>query len=303
MSSILEITQGSIDQGILWGIMAIGVFITFRLLDFPDLTVDGSFALGGATCAKLIVLGINPIIALIISIISGLLAGLVTALLNTKFKIPSILAGILAQLALFSINLRVMGRANTPLLRNKTMFDNFSEILSKIGINIDTKYTSLLLGIMFAIFVIVFLYWFFGTEIGCAIRATGHNANMVRAQGQSTDTTTIIALMISNGLVAMSGALVGMSQGYADINMGTGAIVIGLASIVIGEVIFSRTKSFGAALTGIVIGSIIYRIIIAAVIQVGLNPDDLKMFTAIIVTFALALPEIRRYLISKRQGM
>ncbi len=301
MIGILGATQGAVIQGILWGIMAIGVFITFRLLDFPDLTVDGSFALGGATCAKLIVDGVNPALALVIAMLTGCAAGYITAFLNTKFKIPSILAGILAQLSLFSINLRIMGRSNTPLLKEKTLFDNIQDTLKNFSINIDADYISLVVGIFFVLLVIGVLYWFFGTEIGCAIRATGHNANMVRAQGQNTNTTTIIALMISNGLVALSGSLVAMNQGYADIQMGTGAIVIGLASIVIGEVVFSKTKSFWAALIGIVVGSVLYRIIIAFVLQVGLKTDDLKMFTAIIVSVALALPELRRYYLSRKQ--
>lgn len=303
MSSILGATHGAVNQGILWGIMAIGVFITFRLLDFPDLTVDGSFALGGAICAKLITVytGINPIVAIAISTLSGCIAGYITAFLNTKFKIPAILSGILAQLSLFSINLRVMGRANTPLLKVETLFDKVEKIFNNLGIKIDRDYVALVIGIIFAMLVVVFLYWFFGTEIGCAIRATGHNANMVRAQGQNTDTTTVIALMISNGLVALSGALVAMHQGYADIQMGTGAIVIGLASIVIGEVIFSRTKSFFSALIGIVVGSVVYRIIIAFVLQMGLKTDDLKMFTAIIVSIALALPALKKFVVNRKQ--
>lgn len=298
---MLGAAEGAVIQGILWGIMAIGVFITFRLLDFPDLTVDGSFALGGATCARLIVGGMSPIFAMIIAGLVGLAAGYITAFLNTKFKIPGILAGILAQISLYSINLRVMGRPNTPLLKHKTLFDNLEDFFANtLGWGLDRNYISMIIGIVCVILVIVFLYWFFGTEIGCAIRATGHNPDMVRAQGQNTDTTVVLALMLSNGLIAFSGALVCMNQGYADVQMGVGAIVIGLASIVIGEVIFSKTKSFGSALTAIVVGSVIYRLIIALVLQLGLKTDDLKMFTAIIVSIALGIPVLKRHLVSKK---
>lgn len=293
--------EGALIQGVLWGIMAIGVFITFRLLDFPDLTVDGSFALGGAVCARLIVEGVSPFLAMIVAGLSGLLAGYITAFLNTKFKIPAILAGILAQISLYSINLRVMARPNTPLLKNDTLFTNLHDFLqSTFGISARPNTVALIIGVAATILVVLFLYWFFGTEIGCAIRATGHNPDMVRSQGQNTNTTVVLALMLSNSLVAFSGALVGMYQGYADVQMGVGAIVIGLASIVIGEVVFSWTKSFATTLVAIVVGSVIYRMIIALVLQLGLKTDDLKMFTAIIVSIALAIPVWKRHLNAKK---
>lgn len=300
MSNIIGITQGAISQGVLWGIMAIGVFITFKLLDFPDLTVDGSFALGGATCTRMLTLGFSPTISILLSIFTGLLAGLITAFLNTKFKIPPILAGILTQLSLYSINLRIMGKPNIGLLQEKTLFKNAEEFLEKLGIKLSSDQIVLIIGILIVAIVIALLYWFFGTEIGCAIRATGHNPNMVRAQGQNTKVTTTIALMLSNAVVALSGALVSMHQGYGDVQMGIGAIVIGLAAIVIGEVIFSNVVSFANILISVVVGSVVYRLIIAFVLKVGLDTNDLKMFTAVIVSVALALPEIKRYLDSRK---
>lgn len=283
--NILLAMQGAISQGILWGIMALGVYITFRILDVADLTVDGSFATGGAVCAVAVIGGVNPYIAVILATVSGFIAGLVTGLLHTKCEIPAILAGILTQIGLYSINLRIMGRSNLPLLQVDTMFKSMASML-----NITNPWATLLIGAVFAFLVIAACYWFFGTEIGSAIRATGNNEKMVRSLGVSTSTTKVLGLSISNALIAMSGALVTQSQGYADIKMGIGAIVIALASIVIGEVIFGKAKGFKMRLTSIVIGSIIYRMIVAIVLQMGLSTDDLKLLTAIIVAVALTVP-------------
>lgn len=283
--NILLAMQGAISQGILWGIMALGVYITFRILDVADLTVDGSFATGGAVCAVAVISGVNPYIAVILATVSGFIAGLVTGLLHTKCEIPAILAGILTQIGLYSINLRIMGRSNLPLLQVDTMFKSMGSML-----NITNPWATLLIGSIFAFLVIAACYWFFGTEIGSAIRATGNNEKMVRSLGVSTSTTKVLGLSISNALIAMSGALVTQSQGYADIKMGIGAIVIALASIVIGEVIFGKAKGFKMRLTSIVIGSIIYRMIVAIVLQMGLSTDDLKLLTAIIVAVALTVP-------------
>lgn len=304
MESILGATQGAVIQGVLWSVMAIGVYITFRLLDFPDLTVDGSFALGGATCARLMVEGVHPFLALLIATITGFLAGYITAFLNTKFKIPAILAGILSQISLYSLNLSVMGRPNTPLLREETLFDKGENLVKSIlGLEkVSSNVIALIIGIFVAILIIIVLYWFFGTEIGVAIRASGHNPDMVRAQGQNTNITTVITLMLSNGLVALSGALIAMNQGYADVQMGVGAIVIGLASIVIGEVVFVRFRSFGGVLVAVVLGSIVYRVIIAIVLQLGLSTDYLKMFTAIIVSIALGLPVLKKHMNTRKVG-
>ena len=283
--SILLAMQGALSQGILWGFMALGVYITFRLLDIADLTVDGSFATGGAVCAVCLVNGVDPVLSLILSTIAGFIAGFVTGFLHTKCQIPAILAGILTQIGLYSINLRIMGRSNTPLLQ----YDNIFEGLENLT-GLSNNWIVLIIGLIVTILVIVILYWYFGTEIGSSIRATGNNEQMVRALGVNTNVTKTLGLMISNGLIALSGALVTQQQGYADVRMGIGAIVIGLASIVIGEVIFGHKGAFGTRLTSIVVGSVIYRIIVAVVLQLGLNTDDLKLLTAILVAIALTVP-------------
>ena len=285
--SILLAMQSAIGQGILWGIMALGVYITFRLLDIADLTVDGSFATGGAVCAISITNGINPLLSILIAVLAGFICGLITGLLHTKCKIPAILAGILTQIGLYSINLRIMGSSNIPLLQSETIFDQLQGM-----VNLSTNWITLIIGIILVIIVIALCYWFFGTEIGSAIRATGNNEHMVRALGVNTNTTKLLGLMISNGLIALSGALITQSQGYADVKMGIGAIVIGLASIVIGEVLFGHKKGFLVYLTAIIVGSIVYRIIVAIVLQLGLSTDDLKLLTALIVGIALTIPVI-----------
>lgn len=283
--SILLAMQGALSQGILWGLMALGVYITFRLLDIADLTVDGSFATGGAVCAVCLVNGVDPVLSLILSTIAGFIAGFVTGFLHTKCQIPAILAGILTQIGLYSINLRIMGRSNTPLLQYGNIFEGLENLTG-----LSNNWIVLIIGLIVTILVIVILYWYFGTEIGSSIRATGNNEQMVRALGVNTNVTKTLGLMISNGLIALSGALVTQQQGYADVRMGIGAIVIGLASIVIGEVIFGHKGAFGTRLTSIVVGSVIYRIIVAVVLQLGLNTDDLKLLTAILVAIALTVP-------------
>lgn len=285
---ILLAIQGAASQGVLWGIMALGLYITFKVLDFADLTVDGSFALGGAVSAVLLVNGWNPFLSLLIAFLAGGISGVVTGLLHTKLEIPGILAGILTMIALYSINIRIMGQANTPLLGVDTIM-----VKLEILLGIDRTMSSLITGIVFSVVIIMILYWFFGTELGSVIRATGNNERMVRAQGVNTDNMKIIGLMLSNALVALSGAMVAQSQGYGDVGMGTGTIVIGLASIIIGEVIFGVRFSFWYRLMSVVFGSIIYRIIIAVVLQLGLKSTDLKLLTAIIVALALALPVVK----------
>ncbi|MBS4986200.1 MAG: ABC transporter permease [Hungatella hathewayi] len=279
--------QGAVAQGVLWGIMVLGVYITFRLLDIADLTVDGSFALGGCVCAVLVVkYNVNPVLALLVATIAGLLAGAITGILHTVFEIPAILAGILTQIALWSINLRVMGgKSNMPLLKVKTLI---SSVVDMTGLT--QSQASLIVGIVVAILMIVLLYWFFGTEIGSALRATGNNEDMIRALGVNTKMTKLLALMISNGLVGLSGGLVCQSQKYADIGMGTGAIVIGLAAIVIGEVLMGRLRSFGSKLTSAVVGAVVYFLIRAIVLQLGLSANDMKLFSAVLVALALSIP-------------
>ena len=287
ISSLLSAVPGALSQGVLWGVMVIGVYITFRLLDIADMTCDGSFSLGGCVCAVLIVnFNVNPVVAILASIIAGSLAGCVTGLLHTVFEIPAILAGILTQYSLWSINLRIMGgKSNVPLLKSETIFSGLVEMTG-----LRNAHVALIIGVVLAIVVVMFLYWFFGTELGASLRATGNNEHMIRALGVDIKKTKLLALMIANALVAFAGALVCQSQKYADINMGTGAIVIGLASIVIGEVLFSRFKSFYMKLTSAIVGCCTYFLIRAIVLWLGLDPNDMKLLSAVIVALALATP-------------
>ena len=287
--SILLAILGAISQGVLWGLLTLGVYITFKILDFPDMTVDGSFALGGAVSAVLIVKGVNPWLAVIPAIAAGMLAGAVTGLLHTKVKIPGILAGILTMLALYSVNVRIQGQANIPLLGEDTIISTLGSIIPT-----STNNLALIIGLIISVGIVAILYWFFGTELGSSIRATGNNEDMVRALGVSTDRMKIIGLMLANALVALSGAFVSQSQGFADVGMGQGAIVIGLASIIIGEVIFGSRFNFAYKLGSIIGGSIIYRIIIAVVLQLGMKSTDLKLLTAVIVAIALGIPVMKK---------
>jgi ABC-type uncharacterized transport system, permease component len=286
----------AIPQGLIWAILALGVYITFRILDFPDMSCEGSFALGGSVSAVLMVsLNWNPFLTLILATLAGMLAGAVTGFLHTKLKIPAILAGILTMVGLYSVNLRVMGQANTSLIGKSTMVSMIKDLFpaaKESGMSDSTLQFLVtgIIGLVFTALVVIILYWFFGTEIGCCVRATGNNAAMVRAQGVNTDKMKILGLIISNGFIALSGAIVTQSQGYADVGMGVGSIVIGLASIVIGEVIFIKAKNFAFKLFTIILGSIIYRIIIAIVLRMGLNTNDLKLLTAIVVALALSIP-------------
>lgn len=302
LTGILKNLPDAISLGILWGVMCLGVYITFKILDIADMTVDGTFALGGCVTATLVVNGINPILSLIVATIAGMLAGCVTGFLHTKLKIPAILSGILSMLALYSINLKVLaGKSNLamPQLGGgnvKTVIDYVCDLTG-----LSSSNATLLFGLIIVILAMVILYWFFGTEIGCAIRATGNNGDMVRALGVNTDTMKIIGLIISNGLVSLSGAMVAQSQRYGDVGMGTGTIVIGLASIIIGEVILNKAISFKTKLMSVVLGSIIYRVIIAVVLRLGMNPNDLKLLTAIIVALALSLPIIKGKINEKKK--
>lgn len=286
MAGILSSLQGAVGQGILWGIMVLGIYITFRLMDIADLTVDGSFALGGSVCAAMVVdKGMNPVAALVICLIAGMIAGAVTGILHTVFEIPAILAGILTQISLWSVNLKVMGKSNMNLGKAETPFSWLKETLG-----ISQSQSMILAGLVVTVLVIVFLYWFFGTELGSAMRATGNNEDMVRALGGNTNRYKLLALTVSNGLVGLSGGLVCQGQGYADIQMGTGAIVIGLAAIIIGEVLLGRLVPFYWKLIAVVAGSVIYQIIRAVVLRLGFDSDNMKALTAIIVVVALAIP-------------
>ncbi len=290
MSGILMSFYGAVSQGVLWSLMVLGVYITFRLLDIADLTVDGSFALGGCVCAVMIVNhGMNPVAALLMGLLAGAVAGAVTGILHVIFDIPAILAGILTQISLWSVNLRIMGKSNVPLLQTRTVFLDLSD-----AAGISQSNANMLVGVLFAAAGIAVLYWFFGTEIGCAIRATGNNEYMVRALGVDTRITKLIGLTISNAYVGLSGALICESQKYADINMGTGAIVIGLAAIVIGEVLLGRFVNFAHKLFAVVVGSAVYFLIRAIVLQLGMDANDMKLLSALIVAVALAIPAVSR---------
>ena len=284
MSGFINALPGAIGQGLIWGIMAIGVYITFRVLDFADLTVDGTLATGGAALVTAMMNGVNVYVALVIAFAAGCLAGLVTGLLNTAFGIPPILAGILTQLALYSINLRILGKANQPVSSYKYHLICTMSELNK----------ALLVATAFVLVIIAILYWFFGTEVGHAIRATGTNMNMARANGININSSKILALVISNGLVALAGGLLAQDQGYSDINMGRGAIVIGLAAVIVGEVLLGKIfKNFALKLLAVAIGGIIYYVVMQFVISLGLNTDDLKLLTAAVVAVFLGIPYIK----------
>ena len=282
MSGFLASLPGACAQGIIWGIMAVGVYLTCKVLDLADLTVDGSFGTGGAVLVVCTIAGMNIWLAMLLAFLAGCIAGLVTGILHTKFGIPAILAGILTQLALYSVNLRIMsGRANVAL--------NIDEY----GILVSLRYIpkSILVGGAFALVIIGLLYWFFGTELGAGVRATGCNEAMARANGINTGFNKVLGLVLSNGIVALSGGLLAQYQGFADINMGRGAIVIGLAAVIIGDVIFGKLfKNFALRLLAAVLGGVIYYIVIQLVLQMGLNANDLKLFSALVVALFLGVP-------------
>ena len=290
MSGLLVSLQGAVAQGVLWGIMVLGVYITFRLMDIADMTVDGSFALGACVCAVLVVnKGVNPVLALLVAAAAGVVAGAVTGILHTVFEIPAILAGILTQISLWSINLRIMGgKSNLPLLKVKTLI---SGLAASFGMT--QAQASMIVGIVLAVAAILFLYWFFGTEIGSAMRATGNNEDMVRALGVDTRMTKLLSLMVSNGLVGLSGALVCQSQKYGDVGSGTGAIVIGLAAVIIGTNIFKNRQKVNSS-TAAIVGSIIYKACVALALSMGLVPQDLKLVTAALFLIILVLGNVRR---------
>ena len=283
----------AVSQGLIWGIMAIGVYITYKILDVADLSVDGSLCTGGATCIILIVNGKPIWFALLCAIIVGAIAGLVTGLFITKFGIPAILAGILTQLALYSINLHIMGFNTSSFSKSNlpVSVDKYNLIVSSRYVRELSLRNPMFVILIFVVLTIAILYWFFGTELGSSIRATGANVQMARAQGINTDKTKVIGLVISNSIVAFSGALLSQYQGFSDINMGRGSIVIGLAAVIIGEVIFSKVfKNFALKLSACVIGAIVYYAVIQFVLKLGLSTDDLKLLTAVVVAIFLAIP-------------
>ncbi len=290
---LLNAMPGALAQGLIWGIMAIGVYITYKILDVADLTVDGSLCTGGAVCVILTINGVPVGVAFLMAFVAGLLAGMITGIFHTKFGIPAILAGILTQLALYSINLHIMGwgtdngsKSNLPI-----SVDKYKLLVSARYVRELSLRNPLVLLAIFLVVIIAILYWFFGTELGASLRATGANGNMARAQGINTNTTKVLGLMLSNGLVALSGALLAEYQGFSDVNMGRGAIVIGLAAVIIGEVVFGKIfRNFSLKLLSCAFGAVIYYIVIQFVLRLGLSTDDLKLLSALVVAMFLAVP-------------
>lgn len=281
----MAIVVSALSQGLLWSVLAVGVYLSYRFLNISDLTSEGSFTLGAAVCASNIVMGKDPLLSCLLALVAGALAGLVTGVLHTKFKMPSLLAGILSMTGLYSINLRIMGKANIPLTQSVTLLTKLKNIF---GLARDRD-GAIYLGLIVVVILIILLVWFFNTEFGFSVVATGNNDKMIRANGVDSDKTIIAGLMLSNALIALSGSLVAQYNGYADVTMGIGAIVVGLASVIIGEVLF-KDKYFAVCLIGVVVGSIIYRLIVTFVVNTNfISANDMKLFTAIVVAVAIII--------------
>ena len=305
LGSFVNALPGAASQGLIWGIMAIGLYITYKILELSDLTVDGSFCTGGAVCAMMLSAGNNVWIAMLVALLAGMAAGWVTSFFHTKLGIPAILSGILTQLGLWSVNLAIMGmKANQALNVNKYDLVVSLRYLQDVNKGLRPIYQHPIISVgLFAAVIIFVLYWFFGTELGASIRATGANANMARAQGINTDRNKVIGLMISNGLVALAGALLAQYQSFADINMGRGAIVIGLAAIIIGDVVFGKLfRNFGLKLAAVCLGAVIYYLVIQAVISLmDIDSNYLKLISALIVAVFLAVPNLRGKLFKRHR--
>jgi putative ABC transport system permease protein len=291
---LLDVAGGvlafSFYEGLVFGLVAMGVYLTFRVLSFPDLSVDGTFPLGAAVAAVLIVNGVNPFLATLCAFCSGLAAGLITGLLNTRLRLPALLAGIIVMVALYSVNLRIMGGANVSLLREVTAFDKVAGLL---GLSSGSIEVSISVALVIAVIVFLILNWFLRTEIGLALRATGDNEQMVRALGSDTNKNILLGCSISNGLVALAGAVVAQGQGFADVGMGIGMIVMGLASVIIGEALV-RPRGVARLLLAVIVGAFVYRLFITVALRLGLAPGDLKLITAVLVVIVLAVPHIRK---------
>lgn len=296
ISSLFNAMPGAMAQGLIWGIMAIGVYITYKILNIADLSVDGTMCTGGAVCIVMLMNGSPMWLALLVATMAGVLAGLVTGIFHTLLGIPAILAGILTQLGLYSINLKIMGKANVPINNQK-----YDLLVSMLYVKNVAFYKNTIFVVVVALAIIIgILYWFFGTELGCSIRATGCNANMSRAQGINTNVNTVLGLMISNALVAFASALLSQYQGFADINMGRGAIVIGLAAVIIGGVVFDKIfKNFALKLVGVALGGVIYYIVLQVVIWFGFDTDLLKLLSALVVAVFLAIPYLKKQYFTK----
>lgn len=290
MEQLFGAIPGAVSLGLVWGIMAIGLYITYKILAISDLTVDGSICTGAAVCTMLMTSGVNPWVAMLCATLAGGLCGLVTGFLHTVLDIPAILSGILTQLALWSVNLKIMGQANRPLSAR-----NFPVIITQMK-----SEEAIVMLVIIAGAIIGLLYWFFGTELGCSIRATGCNLNMSRAQGINTELNKVLGLVLSNALIALSGALLAQYQGFADINMGRGAIVVGLAAIVIGEVLFSKiARNFAVRLCGALLGGVVYYMVYQVIVFLGLDTDLLKMLSAVVVALFLGIPNLRNKYFSR----
>lgn len=289
--TFINALPGNVAQGLIWGIMGIGVFITYRILDIADLTVDGSMCTGGAVCIMMMLAGHNPWVAIIASVVAGMLTGFVTGILHTLLGIPAILSGILTQIALYSVNLKIMTRANQSI-----SVDKYDLLVSLRYVrDVPLLRNTIFFIAVLIIILIALLYWFFGTELGCSLRATGCNGNMARAQGINTNRNKVLGLMISNGLVALSSALLVQYQGFADVNMGRGAIVIGLAAVIIGEAILGKVfRNFALRLLAVAFGSIVYYLVLQIVIIIGVDTDLLKLFTAAVVATFLSIPYLKK---------
>jgi len=294
----LNMLLNALSQGLLWGVMAIGVFITFRILNYADLTAEGSFTLGAGVAARLITMGMDPLTGTLIAIVAGMCAGVITGFLHTVLRIPPLLSGILAMTGLYSVNLRVMGTPNIPLLRGtETLITRVAALppvnglITWLGIT-ERLGATIVLGLVVLTIVIMVLKLFFNTELGYVVRATGDNEAMAKAQGVNTRRMKVLGLLISNGCIALSGALVFQFQGFADLSMGIGVIVVALASVIIGEVIFNNKNNYRVFMA-VVLGSILYRILIALVLTLGINPHDFRLFSALILATALSVPLIR----------
>lgn len=285
----MSVILGSISEGLLWGLLAMGVYLTYQILNVADMTVEGSFSLGAALVSRLIFeFAMEPWMATLLSFIIGAGAGLITGLLHTKLKVPALIASIITMTGLYSINLRILGQANLPLLSQNTLVTQMRQVIE------DKTLAVIVIGLIVVVVIVALLKWFFDTQIGLAIRATGDNYMMSEANGINTDWTKIIGFMVANGLVGLSGGLLAQNNGYADVNMGVGAMVIGLASVVIGEAI-GKNISFVKRLLAIVLGSIIYRLLLLLVLELNFNPNDVRLFSALILAVALGVPSVRQH--------
>jgi putative ABC transport system permease protein len=285
----MSVILGSISEGLLWGLLAMGVYLTYRILNVADMTVEGSFALGAALVSRLIFeFAMAPWLATLLSFAIGAGAGLITGLLHTKLKVPALIASIITMTGLYSINLRILGQANLPLLSQNTLVTQMRQLIE------DKTLAVIVIGVIVVVAIVALLKWFFDTQIGLAIRATGDNYMMSEANGINTDWTKIIGFMVANGLVGLSGGLLAQNNGYADVNMGVGAMVIGLASVVIGEAI-GKNLTFVKRLLAIVLGSIIYRLLLLLVLELNFNPNDVRLFSALILAVALGVPAVRKH--------